>query len=389
MSKKVNTVVTPHIKALEKLLINKPKIKPKKRNTIDNSKSSSLITPPLQQLKQQFINEQKNQNYQALISQQLTQIDKSGSTLFNKENKEMTEKIQQEIDDTSNSVKKMDFKSSINVKNRQQDVHKKHPLESKLISLEEKLSLSPFAAMLASPMRTCTFHRKPFPSDLLMRFSVGIHPTSKKQWGYPSMYESNGRGYYVKLNEKIIDELSKKEYKRLFRGSAEFPKMGMSKYVHDLLVKRIEDQMEKILPSLVTLNLKENETMTSNHSKWKYAGTTNTIKTNSPLYKHGFHCIIILSHTQPPTVMSTFSHSIEDHSHNGKNTPFLSLDIREQTWHPILELLKNKVPFDHFKPLAVAVPKTKETLPLMIDLWRLNLYSAKGKSFIINKLTNE
>lgn len=43
-----------------------------------------------------------------------------------------------------------------------------------------------------------------------MRFSVGIHPTTKKQWGYPSMYESNGRGYYIKLNNKVVDELSKK-----------------------------------------------------------------------------------------------------------------------------------------------------------------------------------
>lgn len=166
----------------------------------------------------------------------------------------------------------------------------------------------------------------------------------------------------------------------------------MSECVQDLLIKRVKDQIVKTLPSLVTLNLKQKcgkDITTSSHSKWEYTHSTNTTKANSILHQHGFHCIIIVSHFQPPIIANTYSHSIENSSQNDKNTPFLLLDVREQPWHPIMELLKNKAPFDHSKFMAVAVPKTKETLPLMVDLWRLNQYSTKGKSFIINKQTNK
>ncbi|CAO3652075.1 unnamed protein product [Cunninghamella echinulata] len=284
-------------------------------------------------------------------------------------------------------------------------------------SVETNIKLSPFAAILASPMRTCTFHRKQYPSALLARFSIGIHPETGKKWGYPSINESSERGYYVKLNKQVIDILSKKEHKRLFRGSADFPKTGMSEYIESLLTERVVIQLEKILPSLVLLKLElvpnqeDNNnkkptitttfTSTNIHSKWQshyviWSPLSASYKQSLPI--HGFHCIFILSHHLAPDQINNFYHNIIPKKPKifknikevlGKST--MAFDLREQPWQSFMNLLKSKVEMDpssssHY--IAVAVPKTKENIPLMIDLWRLEQYFLSGekKENIKNRL---
>lgn len=187
MSKKVNTIVTPHIQALEKQLTNKPRIKPKwKKNVIDSSKSSSLTTA--QRLEKTSINEQQSVCYQALTSQQSNEAGEMSSNLFNerhekdaeilntpdkKSTSQQQKETQKEFEHLSNPIEKVDLnlpdkyptlqqqyhhrqglrqkeieETALDLlnkgKNESQKIHKEQLERSHTSSLEEKLSLSPF-----------------------------------------------------------------------------------------------------------------------------------------------------------------------------------------------------------------------------------------------------
>lgn len=203
-----------------------------------------------------------------------------------------------------------------------------------------------------------------------------------------------------------IYALKKKEHKRLFRGSADFPKTGMSEYIENLLIERVIIRLEEIVPSLIPLKLEfASNQEDSNNKELTTITSTTDIHSNlqsrcmfwSPLstsyewptHSHGFHCLFILSHYLAPDQINNFYHNIIPKKSKisrsikevlGKSV--MALDLREQPWRSFMNLLNNKMEMvssssPHF--MAVAVPKTKENIPLMIDLWRLEQYFLSGE----------
>ncbi|KAI9306577.1 hypothetical protein BJ944DRAFT_263324 [Cunninghamella echinulata] len=406
MNTRPNTIVTQRLHALEKMLSNKQK---SGSQLINRSRSQSLQnTSNNKKMKTKTQSSQTfaKKNSISNIEEEKGLIDTTQKGLYENDSKLNSDRLQH--------MQNTEIKLKTCV-NKEEGKVKKEVLELLMkSSIETNIKLSPFAAILASPMRTCTFHRKQYPSALLARFSIGIHPETGKKWGYPSINESGERGYYVKLNKQVIDILSKKEHKRLFRGSADFPKTGMSEYIENLLIERVIIQLKKIAPSLIPLKLefasnqedsnnKELTTSTSItdiHSKWQsrcmfWSPLSTSYEWPTPI--HGFHCLFILSHYLAPDQINNFYHNIIPKEPKisrsikevlGKSV--MTLDLREQPWRSFMNLLNNKMEMDpssspHF--MAVAVPKTKENIPLMIDIWRLEQYFLSGemKEKIIKK----
>ncbi|OBZ89114.1 hypothetical protein A0J61_02839 [Choanephora cucurbitarum] len=79
-------------------------------------------------------------------------------------------------------------------------------------SLEARLAVNPYAAMLASPLRKCGFHSRIFPSSLLLRFGLAWHPETNRNWAYPttdSKSENEGFGYYIQLKKGVVEAIQK------------------------------------------------------------------------------------------------------------------------------------------------------------------------------------
>ncbi|KAL0087927.1 hypothetical protein J3Q64DRAFT_1820926 [Phycomyces blakesleeanus] len=103
--------------------------------------------------------------------------------------------------------------------------HEKHQPES----LEARMVASPYAAILASPIRQCLFYRRAFPSKLLIRFGAGYHPKTKQNWAFPTVgkpHEMTGKGYYVKLCKRVLELFGAKGHDAAFRGEVTYP-LGM------------------------------------------------------------------------------------------------------------------------------------------------------------------
>ncbi|KAI9243486.1 hypothetical protein BDA99DRAFT_566636 [Phascolomyces articulosus] len=114
-----------------------------------------------------------------------------------------------------------------------------HSLHDKLNTLEDKVAASPYAAMLASPLRLCMYHRRMFPSRMLLRFGMVQDKYKNKLYPLPEVGRTkpsgpNGIKRYVRLRRPIFDELSQKGSKLIFLGKAEFQKDTMEIIHHEI-----------------------------------------------------------------------------------------------------------------------------------------------------------
>ncbi|SAM02789.1 hypothetical protein [Absidia glauca] len=186
-------------------------------------------------------------------------------------------------------------------------------------SLQAKLAVSPYAAILASPMRYCTFHRKKYPSHLLARFGLGLDPTTYKPTAYPTQDHDSGRGYYVKLNRKVLQQIQSKEYKRLFRGDVRYAK-SMATHLEHVMIQDLIHQAQA-LPPLIPI---DNETEHHQYQCILHMNASSLSETKAPVY-----------------------------------------DVSSPPWQPLHQTLPQSC-------AALGVPKSIDTVPLAIALHRFN-----------------
>ncbi|KAI8093919.1 uncharacterized protein BX664DRAFT_116943 [Halteromyces radiatus] len=201
-------------------------------------------------------------------------------------------------------------------------------------NLQVKLASSPYAAILASPIRYCTFHRKHFPSYLLMRFGIGLHPTTRKQWAYPTVQpdrrqDNIGKGHYVKLNHDVLEQVQRKEHKRLFRGQAEYAP-GMTSHIESLMMECILQDMART----EYISIKQDTTLDA--YDW-----------------NAYQCILVLSDQWFAKL--------------NESTSLTCYDLSNPKWKPLHDMLRPLTKYD-----AVAIPKTLDTVSLAIQLFRFH-----------------
>ncbi|KAI8333071.1 hypothetical protein BC941DRAFT_435012 [Chlamydoabsidia padenii] len=193
-------------------------------------------------------------------------------------------------------------------------------------SLQAKLAVSPYAAILASPMRQCTFHRKHYPSHLLARFGLGLDPTTYKPTAYPS--EKDGRGYYLKLNRKVLDQIQTKESRRLFRGEVVYTKT-MATHLEHVMIQALVRQAHTM--PFIPLYYRQNQ--------W-------TVEDGSPIEPQKYQCLLAVN--PPPS-----SQDIQLY------------DLQTPAWEPLRQALQ--IPGE-----AMGVPKSVDTVSFAVDLYRFH-----------------
>ncbi|EPB81729.1 hypothetical protein HMPREF1544_11548 [Mucor circinelloides 1006PhL] len=104
-------------------------------------------------------------------------------------------------------------------------------------SFEARLHTSPYASILASPLRKCSFHSRIFPSKLLLRFGLAWHPETNRNWAFPTLRKASGFGYYVSFKKEILQILQKGAYQAIFRGAATY-RSDMVEHVQDVLFQQ-------------------------------------------------------------------------------------------------------------------------------------------------------
>ncbi|KAI9245199.1 hypothetical protein EDC94DRAFT_417597 [Helicostylum pulchrum] len=206
-------------------------------------------------------------------------------------------------------------------------------------SLEAKIAVSPYASVLASPLRTCTFYSRQFPSKLLLRFGQGWHQPTKALWAFPTLKKSSGKGVYVTLSKKILDLFGKGGYKSAFRGSAVY-RIDMLDHVQSLICEESFMQFSK-------RPIKIFHVLTpSTSSQW----------TSSESSAMGYQCILSF---EPTGEICELDHTIDAQHHH---IPYYNVNhiwTKEQ-----IESIK--LPGS----TVIGVPKTLETVELSVALWR-------------------
>ncbi|CAO3588328.1 unnamed protein product [Absidia cylindrospora] len=206
-------------------------------------------------------------------------------------------------------------------------------------SLQAKLATSAYAAILASPMRYCTFHRKcfpsrkvcfwfvsvthsPFPSGLLQRFELGLHPETHAAWAFPSD-TGDGHGYYAKLHAGVLAQVQKQDHKRMLRGMARYSK-NMNQYLNQQMMQALVDQS-----SLVQY-------------------------TRTPSSDDDYQCILLLKPPLPstPTITTTTTYALY--------TP---------PWQPLYDALLAHLG-EKDVPASLGVVKSMDSVPFAVALFR-------------------
>ncbi|KAI9285365.1 hypothetical protein BC943DRAFT_360460 [Umbelopsis sp. AD052] len=117
------------------------------------------------------------------------------------------------------------FKLPYNLKLTKNENTLPESLQSRVNELSEKLQRNPYAAMLKSPLRKCTFHERAMPSAFLTRLTVGVDKSTNLTWAVPTIGERHehglGQGRYVAQNQLALHSFEKTaRYKYTFRNKA-------------------------------------------------------------------------------------------------------------------------------------------------------------------------
>ncbi|KAI7859717.1 hypothetical protein BDC45DRAFT_553457 [Circinella umbellata] len=174
-------------------------------------------------------------------------------------------------------------------------------------TLQEKVMASPYATILASPLRLCGYHRRMFPSKMLLRFGLMRDPKSDKILPVSEITSTKPNGpndhkHYVRLRRPIIDNLSQKGSKAIFLGKTEFQKDTME-IVRRESVNNVQKKYNILLSSSSSSSSSQyNQLIRLENDLWKPL-SSNDIDVR-------YHCILISSSDE--NVPFYQSHRIEN-----------------------------------------------------------------------------
>ncbi|CAO3661564.1 unnamed protein product [Umbelopsis ramanniana] len=117
------------------------------------------------------------------------------------------------------------FKLPYNLKLSKNEDRLSESIQSRVNELSEKVQRNPYAAMLKSPLRKCTFHERALPAAFLTRFTVGVDSSTNLTWAVPTLGDRHerglGQGRYVAQNQQALNSFEKTaRYKYTFRNKA-------------------------------------------------------------------------------------------------------------------------------------------------------------------------
>ncbi|KAL0145220.1 hypothetical protein V8B55DRAFT_1459633 [Mucor lusitanicus] len=208
--------------------------------------------------------------------------------------------------------------------------------------LEARLHTNPYATMLASPLRKCSFHSRILPSKLLLRFGLAWHPETNRNWAFPTLRKTTGFGYYVNFKKEIFQVLQKGAYQATFRGAATY-RSDMVEHVQDVLFQQTFAEFSKHPIQMYDLL----EPMADKH--WKSKGTAK------------YQCI--LSFDATGTTLCELDHQTQEQQH----VPCYNM---HHIWSPeSIDRLKSQLNIPENAQLALGVPKSIDTVQLATDLW--------------------
>ncbi|KAI8881499.1 hypothetical protein K501DRAFT_253076 [Backusella circina FSU 941] len=210
--------------------------------------------------------------------------------------------------------------------------------------------------MLGSPLRLCSFHRRIFPSKLLLRFGVGWHPATNQPWAYPTVgkrHEYSGKGYYISLSQDIVEWVKNGFHKSIFRQKDNvIYRTDMSNHVKTELVEEAYKAFCKYPLNRLTL-------------------LTSMPESSSDMEE--YQCILLLassSFSKPPQSPSLLSF----HESKGGEKHIPVYDVSFIWSHHELESR-----FRENNTIALGVPRDEASVDLAVCLWRCHLYLKKTK----------
>ncbi|KAI7879457.1 hypothetical protein K492DRAFT_208234 [Lichtheimia hyalospora FSU 10163] len=195
--------------------------------------------------------------------------------------------------------------------------------------------------MLASPLRECKYHRKMFPSALLLRFGLGMDDKTHKISATPeiSNIRNQGTKYYVHLRKKVLQQLQPKGYRAIFRGSCEHYDKDMQ--------KRVEHE----------LGMSAFQHLQSNHTV-----DLHYVKDREWTSKEPLQCILLFRHPSPKLPFCELDHRVG-------NQWVPCYDVR-QIW-PHSNMINPNDPRDI---VAMGISRSSDTVKLAMALWRCHQY---------------
>ncbi|KAI9472943.1 hypothetical protein BDB00DRAFT_879772 [Zychaea mexicana] len=228
-------------------------------------------------------------------------------------------------------------------------------------SLEAKVAASPYASILASPLRHCAFHQRRFPSQMLLRFGLerssksAIYPFPEVGLKKPAGLNDSKR--YVRLRRPVLDVVARNGSRAIFRGQTEFKKDTMEEIGRELI-----DYVYAHYDSSNFIRLKQ-----LLPGEWcKDPSFSNDTTTSTQ-----FQCILLLS---TPSSNDDEGFCQMDHHINGMTPSIPCYDISK--------LWKEKSDPSHPMPengskdeiIAYGVPKHASTVKLAVALWRCRAF---------------
>ncbi|KAG1449529.1 hypothetical protein G6F46_005440 [Rhizopus delemar] len=218
-------------------------------------------------------------------------------------------------------------------------------------SLEAKVAVSPYARILASPLRHCSFHRRMFPSKLLLRFGTGWHTETNMLWAFPTIGQKKlpGRGYYVNLQKRVLEVLKRGGFNAVFYGTANY-RSDMTEHVENLLFKESFQQFIKHPISSYHI-LKPLST-----SEWS-SSFDNTM---------GYQCILLMDRQHTGKVCE-LGHHIYIQSSNQVQSNLPCYSVKHLWTAEQMDQVIQQFDHDH---IALGIPKSLKTVDLAVTLWR-------------------
>ncbi|KAG0174567.1 hypothetical protein DFQ28_005722 [Apophysomyces sp. BC1034] len=219
-------------------------------------------------------------------------------------------------------------------------------------SLQAKVAMSPYAAIMASPLRLCKFSRGVFPSKLLIRFGIGWHPKSKQAWVHPTIGKSQSQGNYVKLQRRTLEVFhSKGGYRGVFRGAATF-REDMTEEVQKVVFRHAFDLFRQTpYGGYPILRLKG--------SHWI-----------SEMDVRGFQCILLLGGPLTETLACSLDNKVEVVPTQKEYDKIPCYDARKIWSEKEADEICEQLGLVSQETVALGVPKDKATVDLAVALWR-------------------
>ncbi|KAF7732014.1 hypothetical protein EC973_007119 [Apophysomyces ossiformis] len=219
-------------------------------------------------------------------------------------------------------------------------------------SLQAKVAMSPYAAIMASPLRLCKFNRSVFPSKLLIRFGMGWHQKSNKVWVHPTTGKSLSQGHYVKLQRRVLEQFhSKGGYRSTFRGAAIY-RDDMTEEVQKLVYQHA-------LSLFLQLRYRDYPLLRAERPQWVCDKDV-----------QGFQCILLLRGLPTEGSTTSLHNTITIGPTSKQHKMIPCYDVRELWNENEIAEICNQLNLPSQETIVLGIPKDVTTVDLAVALWR-------------------